>query len=51
MTSWFSTCIIPKMDGIEVCKHYRAQGGQSPILILTGRGTTSIKKLDLTPAR
>ncbi len=36
---------LPKMDGIEVCKHYRAQGGQSPILILTGRGTVPDKEV------
>lgn len=36
---------IPKMDGIEVCKHYRAQGGQSPVLMLTGRGTVPDKEV------
>ena len=36
---------IPKMDGIEVCKAYRQLGGETPILILTGRGTVPDKEL------
>jgi two-component system response regulator QseB len=35
---------LPKMDGSEVCKLYRKQGGQSPILVLTARGTISDKE-------
>lgn len=36
---------IPKMDGLEVCKQYRSIGGQSPILMLTGRGTVPDKEV------
>ncbi|HMO23852.1 MAG TPA: response regulator transcription factor, partial [Candidatus Melainabacteria bacterium] len=36
---------LPKMDGIEVCKNFRQQGGETPILILTGRGTVPDKEL------
>ena len=36
---------LPKMDGIEVCKQYRQSGGETPILILTGRGTVPDKEL------
>ncbi len=36
---------LPKMDGIEVCKTFRQQGGETPILILTGRGTVPDKEL------
>lgn len=36
---------LPKMDGIEVCKQYRQTGGETPILILTGRGTVPDKEL------
>ena len=36
---------LPKMDGIEVCKNYRQLGGETPILILTGRGTVPDKEL------
>jgi len=28
---------LPKLDGLEVCRRYRAQGGAAPILMLTAR--------------
>ena len=28
---------LPRLDGIEVCRRYRAQGGTAPILMLTAR--------------
>ncbi len=35
---------LPKMDGFDVCKFYRKQGGQSPILIMTARGSVADKE-------
>jgi len=29
---------LPDMDGVEVCRQWRASGGRAPILILTARG-------------
>lgn len=28
---------LPKLSGIEVCKQYRASGGKSPVIMLTGK--------------
>ena len=36
---------LPKLDGIEVCRRYRAQGGATPILMLTARGRLEDKLL------
>lgn len=36
---------LPKLDGIEVCKRYRAQGGTAPILMLTARDRIEDKLL------
>lgn len=36
---------LPKLDGIEVCKRYRAQGGTTPILMLTARDRLEDKLL------
>lgn len=30
---------LPDMDGVEVCRRWRAAGGRAPILILTARGS------------
>ncbi len=30
---------LPDLDGAELCRRYRAEGGQTPILMLTARGT------------
>ncbi len=38
---------LPKIDGVEVCRQYRAQGGKTPILMLTGRRTVDDKELGL----
>ncbi len=35
---------LPKMDGVNVCREYRSKGGQSPILMLTGRDGISDKE-------
>ncbi len=34
---------LPKLSGIELCKAYRSQGGNTPILMLTGRSNLSDK--------
>jgi DNA-binding response OmpR family regulator len=36
---------LPRLDGIEVCKRYRAQGGSTPILMLTARDRIEDKLL------
>ncbi|HEV2608226.1 MAG TPA: response regulator transcription factor [Xanthomonadaceae bacterium] len=36
---------LPKLDGIEVCRRYRAQGGTTPILMLTARDRIEDKLL------
>ena len=38
---------LPKKPGIDVCKEYRAGGGLTPILMLTGKGTVNDKELGL----
>lgn len=38
---------LPKLDGIEVCRLYRARGGEAPILILTARGDGDDKAIGL----
>lgn len=35
---------LPKMSGYEVCRGYRAKGGQSPVLMLTGLKTIEQKE-------
>jgi DNA-binding response OmpR family regulator len=36
---------LPKLDGIEVCKRYRANGGTTPVLMLTARDRLEDKLL------
>ena len=36
---------LPRLDGIEVCNRYRAQGGTTPILMLTARDRIEDKLL------
>jgi DNA-binding response OmpR family regulator len=36
---------LPRLDGIEVCRRYRAQGGAAPILMLTARDRLEDKLL------
>ncbi len=36
---------LPRLDGIEVCRRYRAQGGNVPILMLTARDRLEDKLL------
>lgn len=31
--------MLPDISGLEVCKQYRTQGGKSPVLMLTARGS------------
>ena len=38
---------LPSMHGIEVCKRYRAGGGLTPILMLTGKGHINEKEQGL----
>ena len=35
---------IPGMLGVDVCKNFRAQGGVTPVLMLTGRGNMNDKE-------
>lgn len=34
---------LPDIDGIEVCRRWRARGGKTPILMLTARGALSAR--------
>jgi DNA-binding response OmpR family regulator len=36
---------LPDMTGIKICQEYRASGGATPIIFLTGRNTTPDKEL------
>jgi DNA-binding response OmpR family regulator len=36
---------LPRLDGIEVCRRYRLQGGETPILMLTARDRLEDKLL------
>ncbi|HEY9718166.1 MAG TPA: response regulator transcription factor [Trichormus sp.] len=38
---------LPEVTGLEICRQYRAQGGMTPILILTGKTKTTDKLLGL----
>lgn len=35
---------LPGRDGLEICRSYRAQGGEAPVLFLTARDTISDKE-------
>ena len=39
--------MLPGLDGLEVCKRFRAAGGATPILILTAKRTLSEKEMGL----
>ena len=39
--------MIPGMVGVDVCKEFRAHGGTTPILLLTGKKSISEKELGL----
>lgn len=38
---------LPEMTGIEICKQYRAEGGTTPILMLSGNDSSVEKKTGL----
>jgi DNA-binding response OmpR family regulator len=38
---------LPKMSGLEVCKEFRAGGGSTPVLMLTGKDTVEEKEQGL----
>ena len=38
---------LPKLSGIDVCRKFRARGGSTPILFLTGRGAVLDKETGL----
>ena len=38
---------LPDIAGIKICQEFRASGGETPIMFLTGRGTTPDKELGL----
>lgn len=35
---------LPGMDGLEVCRQYRAKGGKIPVLLLTGNDGASYRE-------
>src|SRR5438270_7456349 len=35
---------LPELTGIEICKEVRAQGGQTPVLMLTGKSGIAEKE-------
>jgi DNA-binding response OmpR family regulator len=39
--------VLPKLDGLSLCQKLRAQGSQSPILLLTGQGKAQQKAIAL----
>ena len=39
--------MLPKLDGINLCRRLRSQGNQTPILLLTSQDTSSSKVLGL----
>ncbi|HEY9869734.1 MAG TPA: response regulator transcription factor [Candidatus Obscuribacterales bacterium] len=39
--------ILPDIPGLEVCRQYRSRGGNSPILMLTGKGSIEEKAAGL----
>ena len=38
---------LPGVSGIEICRRYRADGGNSPVLFLTGKGEVDSKETGL----
>jgi DNA-binding response OmpR family regulator len=38
---------LPKLSGVDLCRQYRATGGATPILMLTGKATIHDKKTGL----
>ena len=38
---------LPDMDGVRVCREWRARGGRAPVLMLTARGTLDDRILGL----
>jgi DNA-binding response OmpR family regulator len=38
---------LPGLSGLEICQQFRQEGGQTPILFLTGKGEISEKELGL----
>jgi len=39
--------MLPKVDGLTICRQYRERGGSAPILLLTAKGSTEDKELGL----
>ncbi|MCC7527129.1 MAG: response regulator transcription factor [Candidatus Melainabacteria bacterium] len=39
--------MLPGISGVDICKRYRANGGQTPILILTARSSIQCKETGL----
>src|SRR5215510_14437958 len=39
--------ILPGLAGLEVCQKFRADGGQTPIIFLTGKGQIASKETGL----
>lgn len=36
---------LPQLNGVDICKKFRSAGGQTPILMLTGKGAIEAKQL------
>lgn len=39
--------MLPGISGIDICQEFRARGGQTPVLILTGKGAAHDKVIGL----
>lgn len=39
--------LVPKMDGMALCRHLRSEGYQNPIILLTSRDSTSDRIMGL----
>ncbi|MBX9692323.1 MAG: response regulator transcription factor [Cyanobacteria bacterium] len=39
--------MLPKLSGPEICKRFRASGGQTPVLMLTARSSLECKEIGL----
>jgi DNA-binding response OmpR family regulator len=39
--------VLPELHGVEVCRLYRGKGGETPVLMLTGRGSVTEKEMGL----
>lgn len=38
---------LPDMSGVQICSHYREQGGLAPVMMLTGKSSVADKEIGL----